>query len=561
MKYLASLILCLASLSVVVSCSHGSDSHTSATVDSLLTCLDSVLDARPQYLAAKEARLDALRHEYETAANDSLKFYRLGDLLDEYTPFNTDSAYAIAGRREALAHQLGDTVMIMNARMNLAAIMTSTAMDREAIEIMNGISPRSLPDYLLPFYFHILRTAYGHMADHSAYAPPRAHFKALTDAYRDSLVAIKEPGSLPYALSKADHLNAMGHFGGARDTLSAYMAGNPLSEHERAICAWTLSEAYAGLGDTLHCKEQLLISSIADMRSSVREYVSLRQLALLLYSEGDLERAYRLLNISIDDAVKAGARQRIVELNDVYPVVNGIYVDNMARQQRQLMALIVVVTVLSLILVALLWNTRRQMKAIKRSRREVARANDRLAEVNSELKHSNEKLTAANNIIADNSRLKEVYIGRYMDQCMDYLEKMERHRKTVAKLLATGNTAEIKKLVQGNNEADGEVKQFYADFDDTFLKLFPTFVDDFNALLQPDEAIVPKKPGTLNTELRIFALIRLGITDSDRIAKILRYSLTTIYNYRTKVRNKAAGDRALLEAKVMEIGSPETPLQ
>lgn len=308
------------------------------------------------------------------------------------------------------------------------------------------------------------------------------------------------------------------------------------------------------LGERDAQKVQLLISSISDLRSTVREYVSLRQLALLLYEEGDLNRAYDFMKIALEDATACNARLRIIELNNSYPMINAVYIDTVQKQKMELKKTIIIITVLILLLVLLMVYLLKQMRRISRARKEIEVAYDRLNELTDKLKSSNEKLSEANNAIAENSELKEVYIGRYMDQCLGYIEKIDSYRKSVGKLLKSGKLEELKKLVKSTSMTDDELKLFYDSFDKTFLNLFPAFVEDFNALLLPEEAIVPKKAGTLNTELRIFALIRLGITDSDKIAKFLRYSLTTIYNYRTKVRNKALGDRNRLEAEIQKIG-------
>ncbi|MDE6306507.1 MAG: hypothetical protein K2L90_07960, partial [Muribaculaceae bacterium] len=272
-----------------------------------------------------------------------------------------------------------------------------------------------------------------------------------------------------------------------------------------------------------------------------------RQLALLLYQEGDLDRAYRFMTISVDDAAKCNARQRIIELNAHYPMINGIYVDTIRSQQDTLIRSLIVITVLSLFLLAALLYMRKQMKRIASARKAIEDANARL-------RQSNEELCIANQAIAENSQLKEFYIGRYMDQCLAYIEKLDTYRKQLGKLVSAGKTDDIKKALKSTDIVDDELKSFYDNFDRTFLSLFPTFVDDFNSLLAEGEAIHPKREGSLTTELRIFALIRLGISDSDKIAKFLHYSLTTIYNYRTKVRNKASGDRNELEAKVLKIG-------
>lgn len=333
-----------------------------------------------------------------------------------------------------------------------------------------------------------------------------------------------------------------------------FMRDNELSEHEKAICAWTLSEAYAKTGEKELEKTNLIISAISDLKSSVREYISLRQLALMLYEEGDLDRAYRFMTIAVDDAAKCNARQRIIELNDTYPMINGIYVETVQKQKKTLERYIIIIAVLALVLIVMLFYMRKQMIRIKNNLKELAAAYERQNKLTEELRQSNKKLSEANYAIAENSELKEVYIGRYMDQCLVYIEKLDAYRKSLNSLVKSGKSDELKQLLKSSSVIDEELKAFYHQFDKTFLSLFPSFVEDFNNLLLPEEAIIPKKEGTLNTELRIYALIRLGITDSEKIAKFLRYSLTTIYNYRTKVRNKAKGNRNALESEIFNIG-------
>ena len=520
------------------------------TIDSLMSQLDNVIANRDMYRQKREARIDSLKKELASASDDTVRFAMLGYLIDEYNPLNTDSAFVLSVRREAVARRIGDKTFVTNARMNRANTLNATGMYKETLELMDSISSDELPDYLRPYYFHIIRTVYGRLADFAAFAPERERYARLTDMYRDSLLAVNDTASLTYALIKADQLNSRGQSDEAITTLNRYKADHQMSEHETAVFAWTLSEAYGAVGDEANQKEQLLISSISDMRSAVKEYVSLRQLALLLYKEGDLDRAYRFMTISVDDAAECNARQRIIELSDSYPMINGIYVDTIKSQQHTLIGFLGVITVLTLVLLAALIYMRKQMQRIANARRTIEEANARLNETNREL-------SEANRAIAENSRLKEAYIGRYMDQCLVYIEKLDSYRKSIGKLVTTGKTEELRSTVKSTAHIDDELKSFYDNFDRTFLSLFPTFVEDFNKLLLPEEALHPKKQGSLTTELRIFALIRLGISDSDKIAKFLRYSLTTIYNYRTKVRNKAIGDRNQLEVRVLEIGRGE----
>lgn len=545
LKYI--ILICFFSFSTLLA-------SEKTTTDSLMKQLDEVIANRAVYLEEKEARLTELSEILNKATTDRERFDALTNLYDEYHSFNADSAYNISLQQEKIASLIADPILTAHARLHRANILSATGMYHETLELIDSIKVEELPQYLHPYYFHIKRTVYGRLADFAAFEPEKERYSSLTEIYRDSIMATNDANSLAHIITKADCYNINGNPQAAVDLLNAFIANNTLSEHERAICAWTLSDAYARLGNRDKQKEQLLISSISDLKSSVREYMSLRQLALLLYEEGDLNRAYDFMTIAVDDATKCNARQRIVELNDSYPKINGIYVNTVEKQKDVLKRTIFIITVLSLVLLALLVYMRKQMQRITKARKAIEDAYNQLNILTEQLKTSNDNLSEANNAIAEISELKEVYIGRYMDQCLVYIDKLDTYRKSIGKLVNSNKIDELKRLIKSTSLVDDELKLFYEQFDNTFLSLFPTFVEDFNKLLLPEEAIIPKKEGSLTTELRIFALIRLGISDSDSIAKFLRYSLTTIYNYRTKVRNKSSGDRNKLEAEVLKIG-------
>ncbi len=522
--------------------------------DSLMKQLDDVISRRDTYLKQKEDRLTELHAQLKKASDDRSRFNVLNRLYDEYHPFNTDSAYNISIRQEAMAERMGDKDLLLHARMNRANILSATGMYHECLNLMDSVPYGLLPDYLHAYYHHIKRTVYGLMADYAAFPADKAKYSGITNSYRDSIINANPPGSLAHVITKADYLNVNGSPTEAVRLMQKFMRDNDLSEHERAICAWTLSEAYARTGDRELQKENLIVSAISDLKSSVREYISLRQLALMLYEEGDLDRAYRFMTIAVDDAAKCNARQRIIELNATYPMINGIYVETVKKQKATLEDYIIIIAVLVVLLVIMLFYMRKQMIRIKHSNKELEAAYVRQNKLTEDLRDSNTQLKEANYAIAENSGLKEIYIGRYMDQCIVYIEKLDAYRRSLNSLVKSGKTDELRQLLKSSSTIDEEFKAFYYQFDKTFLSLFPSFVEDFNDLLLPEEAIIPRKEGTLNAELRIYALIRLGITDSEKIAKFLRYSLTTIYNYRTKVRNKAKGDRNSLESEILNIG-------
>ena len=530
---------------------HAADS---SRADSLLLKLDQAIKERPIYMEQKELKLVELKRQLHRQIPDEERFAILGTLLDEYRSFNTDSALHMAEEREQIAIRLGNREYIDNARMNKADVLGMTGMYKEVMDLMRNIHIDRLPVDIHPYYYHIYRTVYGLMADYAVTAYEKKLYTELTDKYRDSLLLVNKDNLLIHTLIQSDHYNVRNEYDKAIRLLTDYLALQKDYEHDVAICAYTLSESYRLKGDKEKEKEYLIVSAMADMKTAVREYISLRKLAVLLYQEGDIERAYSYVKICMEDAAACNARLRKLEILEIFPIINDAYQQKTEKQQEQMKWALVSISLLSLFLLLAIFYVYKQMKKVAAARREVIDANKRLKELNDELHLSNAQLKEANHSIAENSYLKEEYIGRYMDQCSVYLEKMDNYRRSLGKIAATGNVEELYKNIKSSKFIEGELKEFYTNFDNTFLQLFPTFVEDFNALLADDEQISLKAGERMNTELRIFALIRLGITDSVKIAQFLRYSVTTIYNYRTKVRNKAAGDRDLLEQEVMTIG-------
>ncbi|WP_288357688.1 DUF6377 domain-containing protein [uncultured Bacteroides sp.] len=526
----------------------------SSRADSLLLKLDRVIKERPIYMEQKELKLVELKRQLYRQIPAEERFAILGTLLDEYRSFNTDSALYVAEERERIAIRLGNPEYIDNARMNKADVLGMTGMYKEVMDLMQNIHANRLSEAIRPYYYHIYRTVYGLMADYAVTEYEKKLYAELTDRYRDSLLLVNKDNLLIHTLIQSDQYNVRNECDKAIRLLTDYLAQQKDYEHDVAICAYTLSESYRLKGDKEKEKEYLIVSAIADMKTAVREYVSLRKLAVLLYQEGDIERAYSYVKICMEDAAACNARLRKLEILEIFPIINDAYQQKTEKQQEQMKWALVSISLLSLFLLLAIFYVYKQMKKVAAARREVIDANKRLKELNNELHLSNAQLKEANHSIAENSYLKEEYIGRYMDQCSVYLEKMDNYRRSLGKIAATGNVEELYKNIKSSKFIEGELKEFYANFDNTFLQLFPTFVEDFNALLADNEQISLKNGERMNTELRIFALIRLGITDSVKIAQFLRYSVTTIYNYRTKVRNKAAGDRDLLEQEVMKIG-------
>lgn len=525
------------------------------STDALLREIDGIIKNRQTYGAEKEARIADLKKLLVEATSDEQRYGFCGRLFDEYRAYNLDSSFVYAQRKEELAHRMDKLDYLNDAAMNMAEVMGTTGMYKEALELLGQIDKKTLPDYLYGYYYHLYRTIYGLMGDYAVTEKVKKEYYRMTDLYRDSLLQVNVSDSLGHVLVMADKCIVHAQYDEAIRMLMEYYNKPSLDDHSKAMLTYTLSEGYRLKGDKQGQKHYLALSAIADLKSAVKEYVSLRKLASLVYDEGDIDRAYNYLKCSLEDATLCNARLRTLEISQVFPIIDQAYQLKTKRQQQEMKVSLICISLLSVFLLVAIFFVYKQMKKVAAARREVVDTNTLLQELNEELHDSNSQLKEMNHTLSEANYIKEEYIGRYMDQCSTYLDKMDLYRRSLNKIAAAGRVEELYKAIKSSQFLDEELKEFYANFDMTFLQLFPNFVEEFNALLT--EPMQPKPGELLNTELRIFALIRLGITDSTKIAQFLRYSVTTIYNYRTRVRNKALGERDEFETKVMQIGKVE----
>lgn len=314
---------------------------------------------------------------------------------------------------------------------------------------------------------------------------------------------------------------------------------SPLDMQEKAYAYYTLSLAYEAKKDTDMEIYYLAQTALIDLNASVREYAALQKLARLVYQQGDPERAYNYVSCSMKDAVACNARLRFLEVTEFYPIIDKAYSDKKAQEKRLGRILTLSITGLAVCLILLAFYLYHGLRKLSLMRKNLSK--------------SNKELVALNQQLQQTGKIKEVYIARYLDRCVSYLDKLEQYRRSLEKLAMASRIEDLFKAIRSADFLREERKNFYNEFDKSFLELFPNFIQDFNNLLNEDGKIEPKPGEILNTELRIFALIRLGVTDANRIAHFLGYSLATVYNYRSKIRNKAKGDKDNFEQEVMSL--------
>ena len=287
---------------------------------------------------------------------------------------------------------------------------------------------------------------------------------------------------------------------------------------------------------------------MTDIRNSTKENAAFQALATLYYRHGDLFRAFRYTQAAVEDALFSNVQFRTVQMSELYSIIIASHQAKESRTKHKLQYYLVLISVLSAVLVLLFVYLYKQLRRVYRIKEELSQTNAKLARLNEELGEKNEQLS-------DSNAVKVQYIARFFDLCSMYIDKMDDYRKSLKKLAQDRKFDELNRRLKSTSMLEDEQDELYKNFDAIFLNLYPSFVEDFNALLTEDERIVLKQEDLLNKELRIYALLRLGITDSVKIASFLRCSLSTVYNYRTKVRNKAAISREEFEKMVMKIGT------
>lgn len=324
----------------------------------------------------------------------------------------------------------------------------------------------------------------------------------------------------------------------------------PLESNYVRYLANSLGSCYRRIGNEDMALHYYAVSAICDIRLSVMEHSSLREVAIILFRRGDIERAYTYMNRCFHDAQFCKARLRTIEMAGDMPFIQDAYRTSLQQKQQRLTYTAIALLIGLILMTISSVIAYRTMRQSRRSRRQVIEATRQLQKNNVRLQQALAKLQTANDELTQSNRIRATYVIQYMSECSRGIDKSDQYLKQLLRIALQGNQQKLFQAIQSHDFIDNAYKEFYQHFDETFLSLFPHFIEDLNELLQPEMRFTkPDKP-VLNTELRILALIRLGITDTEDIARFLRHSVKTIYNYRTKNRGRALGNRDELEQRV-----------
>ncbi len=499
---------------------------SSTKTDSLFDQLNRELNNKNSYDQVKEQTIQKLKNSLSASSATDLQsqFSLCNKLYDQYKAYQYDSAYVYATRMQYISRSLNDKSKYDYSKVKIGFILLSSGMFKETFDNLKGIDIKTLDDSVKIEYYSLLTRAYYDLASYDNDKHYTVYYNELANKYIDSAIALSKPDSYNkiYLTGYKKLKN-----GQPQESAAAFITllnKHKLTMHQIAIVASTLSNIYATTKDQKERISLLITASIADIKTSTKETVALFWLAQLLYKEGDIENTYAYLQEALADADFYGARQRKIQIGTLLPIVAAEKLNYTEREKTRFMIYLGSTTALALLVIVISIMLFKQLNKSKMKEKIIDDKNVQLEKINEKL--------------IEGTKIKEEYIGYFFDVISGYILQLEKIKRTIDMKLSIKKYDDIQIIIDKINIKKDRDKLFYT-FDHVFLKIFPNFINDFNALFHKEDQIWPKDDEVLTTDLRIFALIRIGITDTETIAKILEYSEKTIYVYKMRMKAKA----------------------
>ena len=502
--------------------------------------LDSLISAQPQIVAAKEVRLAQLKSDLGKERTLAGRYEATKRLYEEYSAYQYDSAYAYVSDCLRLAQEMGDAMLMNESRLNLAHILSTACLMDKARQTLSQIDTTQLsPDELIQY--HRTRT------DLLIYQAEYMHGTQYVQEYVRQLMAERRAAiathvphdNVNYQLTLAESYADNNQAQRAIELLSSLMKNYHSGERLYSIITSTMSFHYSQNGDKDKQLYYLIKSAESDLEGCIRENTSLRLIADRLFDEGDIDRAYRYMRVAVDDANFYGTRLRNIQSSRIVPKILTAYQTKQDRNRRNMMWLLGIISVIAAMLVVGVFAIYQLLKRYRRLNDQKKAINEQLSQVNVQLGDTVEQLHETNGLLREREKLKEEYIARFLTLSSRFIDRGEEQRKALYRLHRDRKTEELARELKSTHFGNENAQLFYENFDNAFLNIYPNFVDEVNKLLQEGGKIEVKQGKRLTTESRVLALIRIGITDNQSIANILRASLTTIYTYRSKLKARA----------------------
>lgn len=501
-----------------------------------LKMIDAALTIADEYLHAKEQKISTIENMLNSRGVNSLQKYHIyGQLFEEYEAYQFDKAKEMLENQESIAESLGNVALRNDALLDKAMLFINAGLYLETHEVFGQLDTTSFDAVQMVEWYNVRQKFLSDYDEYVSSSSIKVPDVEKVEYYQDQILK-NTPESDPVNQHiRVLRLISQKDYDKASKLNTSILAGMDSGSRDYAIRAYWQGFIADHQGNSYEAIHWWALSAVSDIKCAIKDNASLSTIAPKLIASQDTDRAFRYIRQSLDDAIFYNAKLRKVQVATALPMIEKAYSDNKALQDKEKKRYINWITAIALLLLFICVVALRLYSLGRIAAHEVDKKNSQLAEYYKSIEEAENHLKMANMELIEANAAKEEYLGLFLSMCSGYLDKLKK--------------------AQGREQYEEELKKFYRTFDTSFLQLYPTFVEDFNSLLQEGSRITLKDGETLNTELRIFALIKLGITQSSHIASLLRYSVNTIYNYRAQVKNAALSDRENFEETVRKIGS------
>ncbi len=549
--------------------------------------LDSVVSQRQLINEQKRQSLQKML-TLQRGLSDVEELYQLNArIYDECFTFDSELAMSLVDANLQIARQRADADGMADWQIRRSFILASTGQLLEATNALHGLDVSRLSRPLRLDYYAQQEYLYSHLAQYSWSEPMKQSYQQQAWTYTDSIYQIMLPSDDNYLWWQSWRQYSVGHGAEAITLLRPVVDTLQFTTRHDAMLAYCLARMYQDEGDENLYLQYMARSGIADLRAANQDIASLEELSAVLFDISrreaqssphifgfrdhgaiDLSRAYTYINVCLDTSRIYNNLVRTVSIARVMDDILVTYRQRVADQQRRQQVITWILAALFVILLIAVIQGWRQRSKLNLNRTQLQQANEQLSEhraaltrANAELVEANAKLQAAmqqqaeaNRQLQESNYVKEEYVGYVFSLCSNYISKMDEYRKNINRKAKVRLYDEVLQMTEKSTLVQDELREFYHNFDAIFLHIYPDFITDFNNLLQPSERIEPRNGELLNTDLRIYALVRLGISDSVKIAEFLHISPQTVYNNRLKTRNKAQVPKEHFADYVRQLG-------
>jgi tetratricopeptide (TPR) repeat protein/DNA-binding CsgD family transcriptional regulator len=502
--------------------------------------LEKALQKKEYYVHQKYSKIKALEtsiSKFIISQDDKKLYGTYMQLFEEYKSFKYDSAYYYLEEAKSKAIRLKEPSLIANAKINEGFILLSSGLFKEAIDTLNSIKTEQLDTKNKYELYTIKARVFYDLTDYNKDQRYSIQYVQMGNQYLKKALALTKPNTNEYWASESLRNMKQEDWEGAKKAFSYWINNFKLPPKYYGIATSSLGYIYSERGDKKKAIEYLTLAAISDVKNATKETVALRNLANELFKLGYIETANRYVNLAMDDATFYDARHRKIEISSILPIIEKAQFSKVKSKNDLLEKIIILLTVFALIIIVFLIIIFKQLKAKNASKKIMDEALRQLQEVNSSLSETN--------------TIKEEYIAYFIKASSNLINKIDHIQKSTIQKIISKKTDEVISSLKRYSVKE-EREHLFHQFDEIFLKLFPTYITEFNDLFTDDHKSIVKKGELLNTELRIFALYRLGIQDANQMADFLELSVATIYTYKTRIKSKSK-TKDTFEEKIMAI--------